>query len=98
LALALGLQQRGHAVVLATIESHRSRVEEAGGPFHPVGPDIAEFGDEAAFMRQVMDPKKGPEVVIRGMVMPHLRRSYQELSAVSADADMLVTHPLTYAA
>ncbi len=98
IALGRGLQERGHSVVVATLESHRQRVEEAGLPFHAVAPDIAEVGEESAFMAQVMDQKKGPEFVIRGLVMPHLKRSYQELSAVAADADMLVTHPLTYGA
>jgi UDP:flavonoid glycosyltransferase YjiC (YdhE family) len=98
LALGRGLLERGHSVVLATLESHRHRVEEAGLLFHAMAPDIADFGDESAFMAQVMDQKRGLEFVICGLVMPHLKRSYQELSTVAADADILVTHPLTYAA
>jgi rhamnosyltransferase subunit B len=98
LAVARGLQDRGHSVVVATLEWHRKRVEEAGLSFHPVGPDFSEFGDETAFIARVMDPKKGFEFLIREMVMPHLRRSYEEISTVAADADILITHPLTYAA
>jgi rhamnosyltransferase subunit B len=98
LALARGLQSRGHTVVVATLPSYGSRVEEAGLPFHAIGPDIEEFGDEADFMANVMDQNRGLEFIIRRMVMPNLKRSYQEIKPIVADADMLITHPLAYGA
>jgi rhamnosyltransferase subunit B len=58
LALARGLQNRGHSVVVATLEVHRERVEEAGLPFHEIGPDIGESLTEATLMAQIMDRKK----------------------------------------
>jgi rhamnosyltransferase subunit B len=98
LALARALQNRGHSVVLATLGVHRERVEEAGLPFHEIGPAIGESLTEAALMAQLMDRKKGFEFLIREIVMPYLKRAYEEISAVAADAQILITHPLTYAA
>jgi rhamnosyltransferase subunit B len=98
LALARGLKSRGHAVVMATVETHRARVEDAGISFCPIGPDLAEFGDEATLMAKVMDQNRGVEFIIRKMVMPNLRRSYKEIATVAADAHILVTHPLAYGA
>jgi rhamnosyltransferase subunit B len=92
------LQERGHSVVVATLEWHRKRVEEAGLQFRPTGPDIAEFGSEADFMERVMDQKRGFEFIIRDVEMAHLKRSYEAISCVAMDADMLVTHPLSFAA
>jgi rhamnosyltransferase subunit B len=98
LALARGLQDRGHSVVLATLEVHRARVEEAGLLFHAIGPDLGESLNEPAVMAQIMDRKKGFEFLMREIVMPHLERAYQEISTVAADAQILITHPITYAA
>jgi rhamnosyltransferase subunit B len=97
LALARGLQNRGHSVVVATLEVHRERVEGAGLPFHAIGPDLGESLEEPAVMAQIMDRKKGFEFLIREIVMPHLKRAYEEISTVVADAKILITHPLTYA-
>jgi hypothetical protein len=102
ITLARALQSRGHDVLLATLESFREKVAAAGVAFHPVGPDIAdfadEFGSEQAMMAHVMDQRHGPEFVIRHVLMRHLRRTYGDISAAAAGADLLVTHPLTYAA
>ena len=98
LALGQGLQARGHSVLIATHKSHQSRVELAGIAFHEIGPDISDFGDEAELMARVMDPKIGPKVVMREIIMPHLKRGYEEISRAVVDADMLITHPLAFAA
>jgi len=44
-----------------------------------------------------MDAKQGTEFVIRELFLPHLRDSYADLTAAAAGADLLLTHPLTYA-
>ena len=98
LAIAIGLRARGHDVVIATHGLYQTKVESAGVGFFPVGPDIADYGDESALMARVMDPRRGPEFVVRQMVIPHLRPTYHQMSAAVRGADLLITHPLTLAA
>ncbi len=98
LALAIALRGRGHDVLLATQKSYGCRIEAHGIGFHAVGPDIAELGDESALMARVMHPRKGPAFIIRDMLIPRLRRTFDELSSAVAGADLLVSHPLTIAA
>jgi len=49
-------------------------------------------------MKKVMDLRNGPEYVIRELLMPHLRNSYDDVTTACAGADLLVSHPLTFAA
>lgn len=96
LALALGLRARGHRVALATHEYYRSKIEEEGIDFFPVRPNATP--EDRELVAFAMDVKKGPERVLRDIVLPVLRESYEDLSAASRDADLLVGHPLTFAA
>lgn len=98
LALAMELKRRGHRPVIATHPGYRARVEVEGVEFHPVRPDVDDFGDEAALMKDVMNARLGPEVVIRRMFMPRLRDSAADLAPALEGADLLLTHTLTFAA
>ena len=49
-------------------------------------------------MRRIMDSRKGTEFVVRELLMPVLRESYEDLLAATDGADLLVSHVLTYAA
>jgi UDP:flavonoid glycosyltransferase YjiC (YdhE family) len=95
LALARQLKQRGHEAVLATSAYYRPLVEKEGVTFYPVRPDIDL--ENRAGIRRVMDPKRGPEVLIRESLVPYLRDSYADLAAATYGADLLVTHPITFA-
>jgi UDP:flavonoid glycosyltransferase YjiC (YdhE family) len=44
-----------------------------------------------------MDARRGTEVVVRELVMPYLRQSYDDLAEAARGADLLVSHPLTFA-
>nr|MDP9120584.1 glycosyltransferase [Acidobacteriota bacterium] len=95
-ALALGLRGRGHRVAIATGEFYRGKIEALGIGFHPVRPNVSlEDRELIAFM---MDVRKGPERVLRSMVFPALRESYEDLLAAARGADLLVSHVLTFAA
>ncbi len=98
LAVAIDLKARGHEVIIATQQSYCQKVEAAGVGFHAVGPDIADYGDEAALMARVMDQRNGPSFIIREMIVPRLRQTYEEITAAVQGADLLLTHPLTLAA
>jgi UDP:flavonoid glycosyltransferase YjiC (YdhE family) len=95
LALGLGLRARGHRVALATHAYYRSKVEEEGIEFFPVRPDGNP--EDRELIALAMDIKKGPERVLRDIVLPVLRESYEDLLAAAHGADLLVGHPLTFA-
>jgi UDP:flavonoid glycosyltransferase YjiC (YdhE family) len=95
LALGLGLRARGHRVALATHEYYRTKIEEEGIEFFPVRPDGNP--EDRELIALAMDIKKGPERVLRDIVLPVLRESYEDLLAAAHGADLLVGHPLTFA-
>jgi UDP:flavonoid glycosyltransferase YjiC (YdhE family) len=95
LALALGLRARGHRVTIATNPLYRAKVEAEGIGFHAVRPDLSP--DEPGLLERAMDTKKGTEYILREIIFPHLRASYDDLSAAAAGADLLMTHPITFA-
>lgn len=96
LALALELQRRGHSVTIATIEYYRSKVESLGIGFLPLRPDMDPTDRE--MIRQCEDLKRGPEILFRKIVLPHLRETYQDLLEAAAGADLMVAGELNYAA
>ncbi|MCM2303441.1 MAG: glycosyltransferase [Elusimicrobia bacterium] len=96
LALGLELKRRGHDPVVATAESYRSDVESRGLGFAPTRPDL-DRGD-LALLERALDRVKGPEVIVREIVMPRVRESYADLERAAAGADLLLSHSLTYAA
>jgi len=96
LGLAAGLRARGHHPVVATSPHYRARVEADGLEFHPVRPDINP--SDPVVLTRVMDSAKGSEYVIREFAMPYLRQSFEDIAAASRGADLMVTHPITFAA
>jgi rhamnosyltransferase subunit B len=95
MGLAIALAKRGHRPVLAIPALYQEAVEREGIEFRPVGPDV-DPNDRATIAR-LMHPVKGTEAILRGLLMPALRRSYEELQQAAAGADLLVTHPITFA-
>ncbi len=97
IAVAASLIDRGHQAVLAVAGEYREAVEGAGIEFAPVRPGFAELGDYRSLVAKSFDVRRGPEFLIRELVMPHLRTAYADLWTASEGADLLVSHPLTYA-
>ncbi len=91
--LALALKARGHMPVVATPGIYREEVERAGVEYAHVGPDL-DPNDKTLYDR-VMDQARGAEVIVRELLMPKLKETYAELTAVAAGADLIVGHPLT---
>ena len=97
IAVALGLQARGHEAIIATTSHYRQRIEARGIGFHAVRPSGPDLDDDRDAMRRIMDPLKGSEFVIREILMPVLAESYEDILAAAKGADLLVSHVLTYA-
>lgn len=95
MALAQGLSGRGHSVVIATSAFYRQKIEAVGLEFHPVRPDIDP--ENRLLIQRVIDPKRGTEVILKEMLLPFIRESYVDLLEATKGADLLLTHPVTYA-
>lgn len=97
IALALGLQARGHRVVLASTDNYQAKVEALGLEFHALQPAAPAPEELAALLPKIMDRRTGPRFVIRELCMPALRPCYADLLPFARDADLLVGHPLMFA-
>jgi rhamnosyltransferase subunit B len=95
LGLARQLAQRGYEPVFATSAYYRPLIEGEGVAFRPVRPDFDP--EDRALVRRVMEPKHGAEVLVRELLLPHVRHAYADLATATRGADLLVTHPLAFA-
>ena len=96
LALGLELMRRGHSVVIASSSYYRKRIEELGFGFHPLRPDWDPT--DQALIARCEDIRRGPEVLLRELVLPHLRDVYEDLSEAVASADLMLAGELVLAA
>jgi UDP:flavonoid glycosyltransferase YjiC (YdhE family) len=96
LALGLELARRGHRVTIASTGFYRSKVEALGLGFVPLRPDWNPSDRE--LIAQCADLKTGPEVLIRRIVLPHLRATYNDLLAAAREADLMIAGELVYGA
>jgi UDP:flavonoid glycosyltransferase YjiC (YdhE family) len=95
LALAIELKRRGHRPLIATLDRYRAAVEAEGVEFAVMRPLESQFGSTQEVVRQIIHPRKGPEYLIRCVVMPFVRESYDDLYRLSEGADLLISHPIT---
>jgi rhamnosyltransferase subunit B len=98
LAIAREMKRRGHEPLVATFDVYADAVAEAGVAFSAMRPSVQVFGDLGETMQQLLDPGRGPEFLVRRMFMPHVRKSYEDLYRAAQGADLLVSHPITFAA
>lgn len=98
LAIALELKARGHQVTVATHEVYRFKVRRERLGFHPTPPDFTQFGDPDEMYRRTMDGLHGSEYVLRELCLPFTSAQYHALAAAVEGADLLVAHPIGYAA
>jgi rhamnosyltransferase subunit B len=97
IAIGLELKTRGHKAIIATSPSYREKIEATGLGFHPVRPDIAPPEEDPETILKAMDVMKGGEFILKEMFSPYVRDSYEDLREATRDADLLVTHMLTFA-
>jgi UDP:flavonoid glycosyltransferase YjiC (YdhE family) len=96
IAIALGLRSRGHDVVVATSECYRRKVEATALNFWPIRPDSAWLADPAVANR-MMNLRWGLIRVLREIVLPAIENTYEDTRMAAEGADLLVSHPLTFA-
>jgi rhamnosyltransferase subunit B len=98
MALATELQARGHQPVIATSELYREKMEAGGFDFVPVRPNLPPPEDQDPdLIARVMHPMKGSAFLLNEMLFPFLREAYEDLMQAIKGADLLLTHPITFA-
>jgi UDP:flavonoid glycosyltransferase YjiC (YdhE family) len=95
-AIALGLKARGHEVIVATGECYRKKIEALGIGFRSVRPD-SNWVANPDVLRRIMHQRWGLERVIREVLLPPLRETYEDLLAATRGARLLVAMRANYA-
>lgn len=96
IALGRALTERGHDAILGVPRYYLPFVESAGVKGVAIRPDIDPADRE--LVRRIMHPMKGAEFLVRDLMMPVVRDAYEDLYAATEGVDVLVSHPLTFAA
>jgi rhamnosyltransferase subunit B len=98
MGLAIELQARGHHPVIATSELYREKMQLGGFDFVPLRPNIPPPQEQdSETMEKVMNPKSGSAFLLNEMLFPFLREGYEDLLQAVKGADLLLTHPITFA-
>lgn len=97
LAIGQALKARAHRVSVAAHAIHREPVEQAGLCFVDAS-GIPTPEDTEAFTRRAFHPLRGPRFVVHDFAARDVADSYRLLQSVVAEADVLVTTTLAFAA
>lgn len=97
IAIGLELKSRGHQAIIATSPAYREKIEATGLSFHPVRPDLLPPEEDPETILKVMDVRRGGEFILKELFSPFVKDSYEDLREATRDADLLVTHMLTFA-
>jgi len=96
LALATELSCRGHYPTIATTPFYKERILALGIGFQPLRPNWDPT--DGALIAQCQEIKRGPEILFRQLILPHLRDTYADLHAATEGADLMLAGELVYAA
>lgn len=94
--VALELRGRGHQVVFATNAVYEDKIAAMGLEFRPLRPDIPR--DDPGRIAYMLDARRGPERLLRELILPALRDQYADLMDATRGADLLLASELIYAA
>jgi rhamnosyltransferase subunit B len=96
MALALGLQARGHQVTIAASRLYQEKIVLEGVGYAPLGPEVLDAQDSRIF-DELFDLKRGPEILIRKYLLPFVRDTALDLRPLLENADFLINSPTVYA-
>ncbi len=96
MGMAVELKRRGHRVRIASTPFYREKVEGLGLEFSPVRP--AWDPTDTSLIAQCQDMRRGTEILLRRLVLPHLRDTYDDLLAAADGIDIMIAGELLYAA
>jgi UDP:flavonoid glycosyltransferase YjiC (YdhE family) len=91
------LRRRGHEVLVGTAEQFRPRIEESGLEYRPVRPHLSLGEPRWAHMLR-SDNRHGLERFLAEVVAPALPDHLADTEKLLADADLVLTHPMSLGA
>ncbi|MDQ2974042.1 MAG: glycosyltransferase [Acidobacteriota bacterium] len=98
MAIAMELRARGHQAVIATSDLYREKIGAAGLEFAPMSPHIPPPQEQDQLMMEnVMSPRSGAGFLLNEMLFPFVREGYEDLLKAVERADLLFTHPISFA-
>lgn len=95
-ALGIELKKRGHTVIFAAMDFYREKIEMLGFEFRSMRPHFNPEDKELA--RRVMDAQTGTELLLKEILLPNVRPQFEDLMTAVADADLMITGEVVYAA
>jgi rhamnosyltransferase subunit B len=104
ISIALELKAAGYEAVIACSGHYRSKIEAEGLGFHAVRPNELDrqrdLGmDDTALTRQLMTGGIGSlEFVMRKLILPYLRQSYEDMMTATQGASLVVTSSFAFGA
>ncbi len=97
IAIGLGLRDRGHNIVFATVKDYQIKITSLGFEFHSIRPDHIAM-DDPKMLSLMMDLHKGTERVVKDYILASLHETYTDLMNAAQNADFIVTNEIVYAA
>lgn len=98
MAIASELRAREHRPIIATSELYREKLQASGFDFVAVRPHIPPPQEQdVATMEKVMNPRSGTGFLLNEMLFPFVRDGYEDLLRAIDGADLLLTHPISFA-
>ena len=99
-AIGQELMRRGFTVAIATGIYHKEMIEGHGFKFFRVRPDLDELttDPQGTLAKKIMDERTGSQYVLEEVIMKNLRDSYADFLVAMDGVDLVITHPITYAA
>jgi len=100
MAIALSLHAQGLQPTLAAAAEYRDKVEAAGIAFAPLRPSFAEIERNVAMSRAELAGRmiESSEFLLAEAVLPFLRDAYDDMLALTEDADLVVASSLAFGA
>jgi UDP:flavonoid glycosyltransferase YjiC (YdhE family) len=95
IGLGIALKGRGHDVTVATLEFYRPAVSEAGLLFHAIRPRVDPT--DTSLVARIMDRNRGSEFLLTQVLFPAIDDTFEDIDAAASGADLLVSHPITFA-
>lgn len=96
IALGLELRRRGHSVVINTWAGYQEKIDALGLEFANLRPNVDP--DDQKLHAKAMHPVKGPEFVIKELILPNIEAMYEDLMTAIKGADVFLSGEIVYAA
>lgn len=95
LALALEMRERGHDVVICTLEVYREKIDVLGFEFFSLRPDVDIEDRELA--REMMNSRSGTERIVKDLMLGNIRQMFEDLMVATENADVLIAGEIVFA-